>query len=257
MGDKVIIPKVPTITISDYKKGQMLTLQFPEEASTEFSVNRGKSYNFAIDDVDVKQMKIKDWISKYAVDAAEQMRIKIETEVLSSIYVETAAANKGLTAGKKSQFINLGTIASPLALTNANILRNGILNAALILDEQDRPDSGRWMIAPPWFIAMLKDSDIRRVDVTGDQKSPLRNGLVGMIDRFELYSSNLVFKEAAANKWHILFGHKSSLTYVSNFVKTEMYRPEQGFMNAMKGLTVYDFKVLHPESLGELVVSQT
>ena len=52
------IRTVPDITISDYKKGQALDLEHPENPNIEFTIDYAKYFNFAIDDVDKKQMDL-------------------------------------------------------------------------------------------------------------------------------------------------------------------------------------------------------
>lgn len=255
MGDKIIIPTIPDVPIKDYKKGMLLDVDYLESPAVEMTVDFAKSYNFAIDDIDQKQMKIKDWISKYAVNAAMRVKIGIETHVLGSIYADAAVANKGATAGKISQDLNLGVTGTPVTFTKANII-DYILYANQVLDEQDRPDDGRWMVLPSWAVQMLKASDLKDASMTGDDKSPIRNGRVGMIDRMMLYGSNLVAKDAGTSNYHIPFGHISAFTFVNQFVKTEKYRPERTFSDAMKGLSVYGFKVLQPGSLGEIVAKK-
>ena len=50
-------------------------------------------------------------------------------------------------------------------------------------------ETGRWMVIPSW-IPVLKNSELRQAYLTGDNESTLRNGKIGMVDRFTLYVSN-------------------------------------------------------------------
>ena len=255
MGDKIIINTIPDVPIKDYKKGMLLDVDYIESPAIEMTIDFAKSYNFGIDDIDQKQMKIKDWISKYADNAGKRVKIGIEKHVFGSIFADAAAANKGQTAGKVSADLDLGIIGTPVTWTKANII-DYILAAGQVLDEQDRPDDGRWIVIPSWAVAMLKGSDLKDASMTGDQSSPIRNGRVGMIDRFMIYGSNLLTIDAGTKNFHVPFGHISAFCFVNNFVKTEKYRPERGFTDAMKGLSVYGFKVLQPGSLGEIVAKK-
>ena len=144
VGDKVIIRTVPNITIRDYQKGMNLDLEYPESPSVEFSINRAKYYNFAMDDIDVKETDM-EWLSKFSDDAAQQLKIVYDTQVFANVYADVDAANTGDTAGKKSGDIDLGKAGTPLALTKTNALE-AIVDCNTVLDEQDIPEAhGKWV----------------------------------------------------------------------------------------------------------------
>ena len=90
--------------------------------------------------------------------------------------------------------------------------------------------------------------------ITGDSASPIRNGLVGSIDRFTIYSSNLL--SSVADSGHsctnMLFGHKSALTFASQLVENQLIDNPQDFGKLMRGLQVYGYKVVKKQSIGRL-----
>jgi len=251
-GDTVWIRTVPSITVRDYKKGQKLELEYPESPYVEFTVNRAKYYNFALDDIDLKQFDL-NMIDKYALDASEQLKIIQDQEVFANIYVDVDENNQGPNAGAKTHRFNLGTTGSPVTLSKTNIL-DYIVDMGVVLDEQDRPRSNRYLILPPHIAGMIKKSELKDASITGDNKSILRSGLIGSIDNFNIYISNLlpVVDDGGKKCTYIYFGHKSALVFVMQLVKEEAYRPQDTFAEAMKGLAVYDFKVIQPASLGVL-----
>ena len=249
VGDTVVIRTVPNITIRDYKKGMTLDLEYPESPAIEFTVNRAKYYNFALDDIDVKQTDM-EWIGKFADDAAQQLKIVYDSEVFQTVYAQVDSSNQGSAAGKTSGNINLGTSSTPLALSSSNVL-DTIVDSGVVLDEQNIPETDRWIILPPKAAGLLKKSDLKNAALTGDSKSVLRSGLIGSIDRYDIYVSNLLYKDAGAH-YHILFGHKSSLVFVAQLTKNEQYRPDNTFADAMKGLVVYDFKVIQSTAMGHI-----
>jgi type IV pilus biogenesis protein CpaD/CtpE len=105
----------PTITIADYEANQDLTIQRPSSNLVDLSIDQAKYFNLALDDVMEVQSDI-DQMSMWAEDASEQMKISVDTEVLS--YLGTSAdissTNYGNTAGAISADIRMGTAASPL-----------------------------------------------------------------------------------------------------------------------------------------------
>lgn len=250
-GDSVHIRTTPTITIRDYKKGQTLIHERPDSASVELQINKGKYFDIVLDDVDRVQSDIKlmdDWTR----DASEQMKITIDTGILSDIPADAAAANKGLTAGRKSSSFNMGATGSPVTLNKINIV-DFVVDCGTVMDEQNMPESERWMVLPGWATNLIKKSDLKDASLSGDGTSMLRNGRIGMIDRFMLYYSNLVSTVTdGGTVYNILFGHKSALTFASQMVELDTLKAESTFGQIVRGLNVYGFKVVKPESMGLL-----
>ena len=93
---------------------------------------------------------------------------------------------------------------------------------------------------------MLLKSDLRNASITGDQTSPLRNGRLGEIDRFTIYTSNLLptAVEGANTAYHIFAGHTHALTFASQLTELETLRVESTFGTVMRGLQVYGHKVI-------------
>lgn len=256
MGDRIEIATVPDVPIHDYAKGDLLNVDYLESPVVEMTVDYAKSFNFAVDEIDLKQVKIKNWISRYANDANKQMKITIETAVLGGIYGDAHASNVGATAGAISGDINLGITGTPITITKSNVITK-ILQCSQVLGEQNIPkDDQWWMVIPEAMAACLKDSDLKNASMTGDASSPLRNkGLLGEIDRFKIFVSNLLTIDSSTSDYHILFGHRSAIWFVSQYTKVKMYEPERGFAQAMKGLNVYGYGVLQPTALGEMVAN--
>lgn len=275
MGDKVVINTAPTITVSPYTAGTNLTYQVPTPDTVELLIDKGFYFAFQINDVLAYQAK-PDLMDVFAADAAEQMRIKIDSTVLYNTFTQAAAANKGATAGAQSESYNLGTDASPITLTATNVVQK-VLELASVLDEQNVPDSDRWLIIDPATRALLFQSDLAKVYVTGDDTSPVRNGKIGTIDRFTVYVSNNLPKGAAgtATPWvsgdgsensvttsgtvdkrkAIIAGHKSALTFASQVTKMETVRNPNDFGDYIRSLNVFGYKVVKPEAMALLIAA--
>jgi len=229
-GDKVVIRTVPAVTINDY--AGTITTQELTTAKVEMLVDKAKYYSFKVDDVLAAQADI-NMLEGASTDASEGMRIAVETEVL-------AGAVTGAT-----------TIGSQTDVTTANILEN-ILIMSKQLDELNIPEEGRFIVLSPEYISMLKQSELRQAYLTGDATSPLRNGLVGMVDRFKVFQSNMVYTPAAgadAGYTHVLAGHPKALSFASQFTNTETVRMESTFGDQVRGLKVYGSKVVTPDAL--------
>lgn len=249
-GDKVHIRTIPTITINDYAKGDNLTNQVPNSAPIELLIDKGKYFAVVLDDVDAVQTDIK-LMDIFTNDATEQMKIAIDALVLDGVKAGAAAANKGATAGAISGNLNLGTDAAPRAVTKDNIL-DLFLDAGQALDEQNVPESGRWLVIPSWMASMVKRSDLKQAYLTGDSISPLRNGKLGMIDRFMVYVSNNLPKTGDGDSY-LMAGTKDAITFASQMTNVETLRAQSTFGNIVRGLNVFGYSVIKPEALVNMV----
>lgn len=263
-GDKVKIRTKPTITISDYKADGLLALQRPTGNVLDLSIDQGKYFNTILDDVMETQSDL-NLMSMWSDDAAEQMKIVIDQAVLGGLLNgATATYNRGTTAGKISGAINLGATTTPLAATavaasgKVDIL-SVLLRLGQALDEQNIPETGRWVVLPTWASTLIKQSELRQAYLSGDGVSILRNGRLGMVDRFTIYTSNLLPSGTAgglASGEYVLYaGHAHGLTFASQVSKVETLRSEQTFGTILRGLQIYGYKVVDGSALAQAVVT--
>lgn len=248
-GDKVIIRTVPDIEIHDYVKHQPLQIQHPETGLVELEIAHAHYFNVAIDDIDKFQSDIA-FMEKWTEDGGKQLKIFQDRRVLGDVYADADAANQGATAGKLTAGFNLGTAGTPLALTKDNVL-DFIVDLGTVLDEQDIPDEMRKIVLPAWATALIKKSDLKDASLAGDGTSILRNGRVGMVDRFEIYQSNLLSSvvDGANRAFNALACHREALTYAAQITKSEVVKAESTFGHFARGLLVYGYKVKNPEAM--------
>ena len=229
-GDKVVIRTVPAVTINDY--AGTITTQELTTAKVELLIDKAKYYSFKVDDVLAAQADI-NLLESASSDAAEGMRVAVETAVLSSVVT-------GAT-----------TIGAQTSITATNILTS-ILDQAKALDELNIPEEGRFIVLSPEFVSLLKQSELRQAYLTGDDTSPLRNGKVGVVDRFTVYQSNMLYTPGSgtdAGYTHVLAGHPKAISFASQFTNTETVRMESTFGDQVRGLKVFGSKVVTPDAL--------
>ena len=192
-------------------------------------------------------------MEQWSLDAGFQLAIAIDRGILNGMYASASTYNKGATAGKVSGAFNIGaTGGSAVQVTKTNIL-DYIVDAETILNEQNIPVDNRYLVIPSYFYGLLEKSDLRSALFTGDQSNKtLRNGLAGRIANFDIYVSNNIqaVTDNAVVSYPLIFGHKSALTFASQLVKNETLPNPESFGNLMRGLQVYGYNVVKPESLG-------
>lgn len=249
MGDSLKIRTTPTITISDYTKFQDLDEEIPSSDPVTLDIDRAKYFNFVVDDVDKFQSDL-DYVEDFTRDASEQLKISTDRTILGNVYTQADDDNQGSTAGLLSNNINLGTSGSPVQLTKANILEY-IVDLGTVLDEQDVPEDDRALVLPAWACGLIKKSDLKDASLAGDSVSIMRNGRLGMIDRFTIYKSNLLATttDSGNTVTNIIACQKNAISFAAQFTKMETLRSVKTFGDIIRGLMVYGFKVLKPEAL--------
>jgi len=251
MGDTVNIRTTPDLTIRSYEKGMTLTVERPDKPKIQLVIDQGEYFAAIEDDVDKVQADI-NLMDTWSRDASEKMKIKIDQNVLTGMLTGIAATNKGATAGRISADINLGTSGAPLAIDKTNVL-DLMVDMGTVLDEANAPEAGRFIVIPAKMAGLVKKSDLKDASISGDGTSILRNGRLGMIDRFTVYVSHNL--NLSSGKFDIVAGHKMGLTFASQMTEMESIRAETTFGNIIRGLQVYGYKVVKGEALAQAVVT--
>lgn len=261
MGDTVNIRTTPEITIKDYVKGQAIQVENPDKPKLQLVIDKGEYFACVEDDVDRIQSDIK-LMDTWSKDASERMKIKIDQRVLVDMLPDISALNKGATAGRISQNFNLGTSGAPLTVTkdgasSTTSVIDLIVDMGTVLDEANAPEGDRFIIIPARMAGLIKKSELKDASLTGDGTSIVRNGRLGMIDRFTVYvSHNLnVSGSGASAKYDVIAGHKMGFTFASQMTEMETLRSETTFGDIIRGLQVYGYKVVKPEALSTAVVT--
>lgn len=269
-GDTVRIRLAPSINIRDYEAGMNLNYEVPTPIFLDMQVNKGKYFGVQVNDVLAYQADM-DLMNMFTEDAAKQLKIAIENEVFFNSFVTEGphAANEGATAGAISASYNLGTDLAPIDQTKPEDVLHCILRMASVLDEQNVPEDGRFLIITPYDRHLLMQSNIAQAYFTGDNASTIRTGKIGMLDRFSVYVSNLLPKGGAGRalvpgmtavgegavladakvRRLMVAGTKHATSFAMTIDKTEPLRNQTDFGDIVRGLAVYGRKVIKPEAL--------
>jgi hypothetical protein len=250
-GDTVNIRTTPEITIRTYTKGQTLQVENPDKPKLQLLIDKGEYFSCIEDDVDKVQADI-NLMDTWSKDASERMKIKIDQRVLTDLLPDVASTNKGNTAGRITGNIDLGSTGTPVAISKTNVL-DYIVDLGTVLDEANAPEAGRFLVIPAKMAGMIKKSDLKDASITGDSMSVIRNGRLGMIDRFTIYMSHNL--SVSSGKFSLIAGHKMGFTFASQMTNMETIRSESTFGNIVRGLQVYGYKVVKPEALAQGVVT--
>jgi hypothetical protein len=136
-----------------------------------------------------------------------------------------------------------------------------LVDLGVKLSENDVPKSTRWLVVPPWFYGMLQ-KDVRFTNYgTSQNRETLANGNIGRAAGFEIYESNNISGATsgtlavAGGVYTIIAGNNDAATYAETLDKTEAFKPQDGFNDAIKMLHIYGGKVTRPYSLASVAVT--
>jgi hypothetical protein len=269
-GDTIRIRTAPSITINDYTVGSSLSYEVPTPIYQDMQIDKGKYFGVQVSDVLAYQADM-DLMGQFTEEASKQLKIVIESDTFFNSFVTqgAAAANVGATAGILSGSYDLGTKAAAIDTSTAGNLLKAILHMSAVLDEQNVPEEGRWLLMSAYDRQVLMQSDLAQAYFTGDQSSIMRTGKVGMIDRFTVYISNLLPRGDAGKAWvsglgdpaaagadvgavkrrMMVAGTKHAIAFAQQITKTEPLRNQTDFGDIVRGLSVFGTKVVKPEAL--------
>lgn len=245
-GSSVKIRTTPEVSVTDYSRGQKVTYQQLDPGVIELPIDKSNLWGIADEDVSRTQSDLA-LLDKLTADAARRVAIRTDTRVLGTVYTDVPAVNRGATAGKISASINLGVDGGAALSVTKDTAHELIAQMMQVLDEQDAPEEGRWVVIPAWMKTHILTGKLIDASVTGDGTSIYRNGRMGILANATIYHSNLLSK--TGNNFRILAGHKMAIAFAQQFVKTEKLRSQDTFADLVRGLSVWGVKVVKPEAL--------
>ena len=131
---------------------------------------------------------------------------------------------------------------SPVSLTADNVL-NYILKVKTILDENEVPDEGRWLVLPPVIANLVPEGKNIALSVPAVYEELTKKGFVTEIAGFKVFSSPRVHGDNT-NGYHCLAGTNDWLTFADKVLEAGIEEDLIGnFGSAFKDLYVYGAKV--------------
>lgn len=242
-GDTVRITSVSRPAIGTYVPGS--TTITPENLTTgqrTLVVDQSKYWAFSIDDVDKRQAK-SNLIPQAMSEAAYGLADTVD-QYVAGLYTQIAAAN----------FLNV--VGSPIDTYTAptDFYNKILVPLRTKLTKANVPTAGRYVIVPPdGYASLLLDERFIKADNAGTDAG-LRNGLVGRAAGFDIYESNNC-PVPTGDTTVVQAGVGAAITFAEQINKTEAYRPENGFEDAVKGLAVYGAKVIRPDHLAAAFIN--
>jgi len=254
-GDSVRIIKEPTITVYQYERGQDVTQTKLTDQEITLVVDTANAFKFIVDDIETSMSHV-NFKEVASSSAAYALRDAFDAGVMAKMQAGLSSANPDHTLGADSASplaagVYDGANAIDLGVTNETDPLDVLARMARLLDTQNVPEEGRWVVASPDFFEQLSQSSSKllSVDFNAGQGS-IRNGLVssGKLRGFSMYKSNNLPAPSNATGF-LMAGHISAVATAQTITSTEVLRDPDSFGDIVRGLHVYGAKVLRPEAL--------
>lgn len=240
-GDTVKINSVGDVTIGDYVKNS--TNINPEELTStqqELVIDQAKYFAFKVDDIDQAQTKPK--VMSEAIRKSSRGLSRVTDDFLRDVMQNGA----GLT--DESGALSVTDIPAYMGKINQ------------MLDEADNEEQGeRFIVVPAW----LKKLIVQSYQGNTSSEEVQSSGYVGRYYGINVYLSNRLNTVGADDDFGtegdtvVIAGTREGTTLAEQIVKTEAYRPENSFADAVKGLHVYGARVVEPNALLKSAVSES
>lgn len=259
-----------------------------EDSEFYLIVDRANSFSFRIDDIEKQQSHV-NWMDLASDRAAYDMSMVYDRDILGYLsgyeYDEvagtwsartTAVGSKAYTEADsdellgihkltRASFVSGGSSSESVAVGVAgtyDVTPLAILNRMnRLLDVQNVPKDGRYVVLDPIFIEKLMDENSKFInnDYFANQNAggQLTNGKLvqNKIRGFDIYNSNnlpvvgtgpgtIDNNGSSSHYGVILAGHKASAATAQQLEKTESFRDPFSFGDVVRGMHLYGRKIL-------------
>lgn len=238
-GDSIRIQNVARPTITTTTDGAEITLsgaEKPDVTSITMPVKRQTYFNYGIYDVDKAQ-------AAGDLDAA----LKHETTQGVANEIDLAVSTVVNDAGAKKLYSTVPKVVVGTAGSGEKNVLEILDEAQQKLYEANVPTNEYVeVIMSPRFYTLFR-REYTKLDTNNSEI--LKNGKVGMYGNMTVKLSNNVTTANSGAQDLIMVKTKKAIAAVKTLSKVEAYRPEDGFIDAVKGLTVHDRKLVRPQEL--------
>jgi hypothetical protein len=261
-GDNLIFRTDPVITNFDYQIGGGVP-DFPQAdpGAIVLSIDRARSWGAPLNAVQTQQADI-SWGPRIQNAAALSIDVTLSTLLLAYMATQVPLTNQGIAGGAISTRVNLGSAAVPVGLTQTGTASatKKVVQCGQVLRETLTPtDQGMWFIVvPPDIRTNLLLGPLSNANYSGDPKSMLRNGQIGIIDNFVVLESTLcpastvTVDGSPVTAYQCLFGWAEATAFAQTIQTVEQYKNQKDFGDIIRGLTVWGRKVIRPSAIGLL-----
>jgi hypothetical protein len=240
---RIIVPS--SATVKTYNPVSGITYEEISDSYVDLDINQQRYVAIKVEDIDQAQSHI-EILDALVGPAGRALAVDLDS------YIYGLA--DGFTTGA-------GDVELDLSDPTDNSFATGVLDAfteaAENLDNNDAPRDGRFVVASPRLMrAIVASGDFTPATAFGD--SVLVNGVVGRVAGFDVIQSNNTYKTTDSDVVnHLFYGVRGSIAAAVRLGdEPEPMRLQTHFADAVRMLTLYGAKIIRPEGLGLLKVTE-
>ena len=208
-----------------------------EDQSAILQINQIRYYNYMVGDIDKVQAE-KGIMEAYNKEAAEGMANEID-KYIAAFATDANIAKLNNSAAK---------------VTKSNVLES-IDDAIQKLRENDVSANTKIVLtAPPRFTKLIKQA---LIGASTNNPALLEHGVLTTYGNVVIKESNNVATSNSGAVDNIMIRTQRAIAFVKQLTKVEAYRPEKKFADAVKGLMLFDGKVIRPKEIININVKYT
>ena len=252
-GDTVKINSIGRVnTFSVTKATDITAAQDLEGAQQSLIIDQQIGFHFYIEDIDKVQNKPK-LMGEATREAGWALADAADVAVANAMRDGVDGVASGAGNGNWLTNRTIGTVGG------ASDAYETLVDLRTELNKDNVPTMGRWVVISPEYEGFLL-KDPRFVSFgTGQSNAVLKNGTIGRAAGFDILISNNTPTAASGSgmTYAIIAGGRSACTFADQIPpgKTEAYRPQLRFSDALKGLHLYGFRVTRPYALARVDVA--
>lgn len=199
------------------------------DTSIFLPVKQVSLFNFMVPDLDEAQAR-GNIMSAAFKEATEQLNNAMDTYISKQVLDPTVPK----------------MYSTPEVVTESNVL--SILDKAQVklFENNVSPSTMVTVTISPRFYELFRRA-YQKLDT--NNSNFLKNGWIANYNGLTIRMSNNVTTSSSGTIDNIMIRTKRAVSFVNPLTKTEAYRPEKKFSDAVKGFTLYDAKVVRPKEI--------
>ncbi len=222
---KILTAGKPTIKKYEPQKGPIEGPQELDGIDVTLNIDQARYFNFKVDDVD---------------------RAQTNPELMNALSRESAlemAAARDMYIAEL--MLGATNVSNSTAISTEKTI-NGLIDEALcaLRTKNVTPGMEVEIMLPYYAYQTFKN---KLVELKSNNDALIKTGDVGWYDRCIVKYSNLVHNDGTDDYGWIRT--KKAVAFAGQLEKTEAYRPEGYFADALRGLDVYGAKIVRPDEL--------
>jgi len=207
------------------------------------TIDEAKAFQFFIEDLEDRAVLV-DLMSSIMRETTYSLRDVVDQYIASKF--EAGA----------TPFLKQSGSETAAQLTNTYTFYDLLVDVDTLMNKNNVPRNGRWIVVPPELRALLlKDNRFVANASSPQAYVSLLNGEVGQAAGFTVkMSNNVPTPTGVSDALRFYAGTNDALAFAYDVEKIETYRPENRFADAVKGLFVYGAKVIRPVCVYKVAV---